>query len=456
MFKNMLSSRHAGLLFRRALFLAAVGWSALLFHACEESDEIGLGLIDRRATVSSTDTLGIQAHTLLSDTVATSTSRQGMLGVVNDPVFGRMRTSVYTQVTLPFVPFDFRAEGQEEDELELDSLVLRLAYSGRYIGDIDIPQTLRAYELAASFPDDERIYSNFRLEHLPTSIGSRRFVPAPADSVMLDTIPLPPHISIRLSDELGQRMLDADPDSLETVPSFKRFFKGLYLVMDADVDGPGAIFNIDLQAPFTSLRLYYQRSLDDTTRTQNTVDFRVDEIARRFTHVEHFEYEGLHPLLQAQAIDGNETSGDSLLFVQSLGRFSAFVDIPDLQQLSRPNMAINQARLIVPFARDFDSELFPPASSLYLYRYNEDHELVPLSDMFLDQDYFGGGYQAEQGWYRMNITRYVQEVVDGHIPNNGLLLVVGSSAERAERTVLHGPGRSQDRMRLEVIYTLFD
>lgn len=416
---------------------------------CAEPDEIGLDLIDNRATFNLTDTVSLTAYTRLSDSVPTNFSAQNMLGVMNDPVFGRIKAEIFTEFRLPRNDFSLG------ENPALDSIVLSFGYSGQFYGQVESFQHLRVYELSESFPERDTLYSNLFIQHYPDQVGDKMLRPAPADSVLIDTVMFAPHFSVRLSDAFGQKFIDANGTSAFTdVTSFLDYFKGLYIAIDDDVQGIGAIFNLSMFSGFTRLSLYYRVNGETATRQ----DFFISEFARRSGYFESSDFDGAHSLLLAQLNGDNAPAiGDSLLFVQSMGKLRANIQLPHLKRLKTySNMAINQASLIIPVATGFSDDIFPAAASLGLYRYHDDGSLLVLSDQLLGTDYFGGRYDSDKKQYVFNITRYVQMILDESVPDNGLALEVLSSADNAGRVVLHGPGRTVNPMKIKIIYTAFD
>lgn len=422
---------------------------ALNITHCSEPDEIGLDLIDNRATFHLTDTVTLTAYTGLSDSVPTNFSFQNMLGVMKDPVFGRIKAGIFTEFRLPRNDFSLGANPV------LDSLVLSFGYTGQFYGHVESFQHLRVYELSESFPERDTLYSNLFIQHYPEQVGEKMLRPAPADSVLIDTVMFAPHFSVRLSDALGQKFIDANGTSaFSDVTSFLNYFKGLYIAVDDEVQGTGAVFNLNMFSAFTRLSLYYRVSGDTATRQ----DFFISEFARRSGYFESSNFEGAHSLLLEQLNGENAPAvGDSLLFVQSMGKLRANIQLPHLKSLKiYPNMAINQASLIIPVASVFSDDTYPAASALGLYRYHDDGSLMVLTDQLLGTDYFGGKYDSEKKQYVFNITRYVQMILDETVPDNGLALEILSSADNAARVVLHGPGRTVNPMKLKIIYTAFD
>ncbi len=421
----------------------------LAMAACAEPDEIGLNLIDRRASFSTTDTISLKAYTALADSVPTNFSFQHILGVMNDPVFGKVKSEIFTEFRLPGNDFSLGVNP------ELDSIVLYLGYSGTYYGQLQTFQTIRVYELREAFPNKDTLFSNLFIPHYPEQIGQKLLRPAPQDSVLVDTIMRAPHFSIRLNDAFGQKIINANgTDAFRDIPSFLEYFKGLYISVDDQINGVGSVFNINMYSFFTRLRVYYR----EAGETAKHHDFYISEFTKHSGYFKEYGFEGANQFLldQLGAHDPSEL-GDSLLFVQSMGKLRTKISFPFLDQLKEESgLIINQASLIIPVADGFSDEMFPAARRLALYRLNSDGQMMILSDMFLGEAYFGGIYSETGKHYKFNIARHLQSLLDGKIADYGLVLVISGSAESAERVVLKGPGVASESMRLDIVYTTFD
>ncbi|MFO7998447.1 MAG: DUF4270 family protein [Bacteroidales bacterium] len=425
-------------------------FSLFSIHSCSEPDEIGLGLIDRRASFNSTDTMGILAVTDFSDHVPTNFGGENILGVLHDPVFGKSRASIFTQFRLPENNLSLG------DEPVLDSITISFGYSGQYYGQIETIQTVRIYELSEEIPDIDTLFSDLVIPHYPEPLAEMLLRPAPNDSVLIDTTMFAPHFSLRLSDAFGQKMIDANgTPAFENVPNFLDYFKGVFVTVDEQIEGTGSVFNIDMYSFFTRLILHYHQEGDTVAMRQN---FPINEFTQRSTYFEALGYDNAHPVLVEQIFGEDPYAwGDSLLFVQGMGKFRCNIHFPFIAKLSEAeNVTINQARLIIPVAPGFEDEMFPPADELILLRFDEEGGVDALSDMAFGDDYFGGSYDQAREQYSFNITQHLQEIMDGKFPDNGLALVSARSAESAQRVILNGPGSSARPMRLEIIYTVFN
>ncbi len=453
--KTLTNPRHRGVFFAPFKTVLVLATLLVFVHACDESDEIGLDLVDTRAQLHTLDTLTIRAMTIVDDSVAMNFGATNILGIINDPVFGKTRASIYTQTRLPMNNFSLG------EDPELDSIHLVLSYTGNYYGALQTPQYLRVYELAESFPEADTLFSNLFIPHDPQLLtrarDGHRFVPAPIDSVMVDSIMQPPQIRVPLNFWLGQKYIDAnDTEAFENVPGYLESFKGLYLMPDISPDGTGSKYQLNMLTTLTSLELYYRYSGEDTimSRMQR---FPINEFSKRTTRIEHFGYEEANEALRAQILHQDEQMADSLLFLQSLGLHRANIFLPYVDQLADiPKLLINKAELIVPVATEFVEDQLPASRELLLLRIDEDGDLQFLEDYHVGINYFGGRLDENKMQYRFNVTKYFQQLLDGEHPNDGLALVVAGASEDMSRVVLHGPGRTEEPMRLVLYYSVFD
>ncbi len=452
--KTLRNPRSCGVFFAPFIKKAiAVASLLFVFYSCTETDELGLDLLDTKAKLNILDTLSISAMTVPDDSVAMNFGAGNVMGMINDPVFGKSKASIYTQTRLPMNDLFLG-----EDPV-LDSVHLVLAYTNQYYGALQDYQTIHVYELSESFPDRDTLFSNLDIPFYPDPITKDPegfyFRPAPADSVLVDTVMQQPQIRIPLSDAYGQRFIDAnETETYENVPNYIEEFKGLFVTFDDEMDGVGSKYRMNMLATRTSLELFYQTEEDTLYRMQR---YPINEFARRTTRIEHFGYEGTDEALRLQIEHGDQAMADSLLFVQSLGLVRANIGFPFLENLSEiERLLVNKAELVVPVDTTYSAEHLPPADELLLLRMDDEGELHFLDDYMMGSGYFGGRLDEDNMEYRFNISKHVQQVMDGEVSNDKLALVVVGSADNMSRVVLRGPGRTDNPMRIMIYYTEFE
>ncbi len=431
----------------------------LSLQYCKEPSEIGLDLIDNQAGFNTTDTITLWAYSERDDSIPTSLVSQHLLGQMIDPVFGKVRATIFSQFSLPPSAYGDIKWGKNP---ALDSVLLVLAYSPKigadddstmYYGNLEVLKTLRVYELSQSLPNKDTIYSNQQIPGSHTLVGQRVFVPAPYQRIPFgkDTLA---YLSIRLNDSFGQKFINADSINYTNWIRFHNFFKGLKVGVQDNFLSGGSILNFNIHDMNTGLIVYYKSGEGDE-RKQTQRSFTIDGFSRRYTHVE-FDYQTCHPVLATQ-LNAPTQRNDSLLFASSLGGLRVRLRMPHIDKLGAfSNVVINQARLIIPVDKNFiGGKEFHAARELILLKRNKDGKVVSIRDQELSASMFGGKYNSKDNQYEFNITQHLQQVLDGKTDNDDLLLFIRGSSENAERVVLRGPGRHKNPMRVSIRYTTF-
>lgn len=427
--------------------LIAVILVSFISSCNKKPDQVGLGLQPQSDELSVVfdNSSGLLSHAVREDSVRTDANaiKTGMLGSMMDPVFGQTTAEIFTQFRLSENGHDFG------EEPIVDSLVLSLAYSSFY-GDSLTEQTIKVYELSADMDPDSAYYSTYSVAD-SAEIASTTFVPAPGDSVMVDGELQKPQLRINLSEDFIQKLLDADPGVYDDNDSWLAFMKGLHITSEA-VGMDGGMLLFDMWDSKTALTVYYR-----TGTPQDTLSFVFlsNDNCARFTAFDHNEYQDASIDLKAQILDGDTATGNEMFYLQGMGGVKAQLRLPDIQEyFGEDPVAINEARLILNVYDD-GAEL-DPASQLGLVMVDEDGDYVPLADAGESLSYFGGFLNEAKTRYWFRISRHVQQVINGDIPNYPLILLVQGASFRANRVILHGSDEilnGDDRMLLEVTYT---
>lgn len=426
----------------------------VFISSCEDEGLIGLDMVDGTANVHAIDTLAMYAYTQLEDSVPTGNVNRVALGLINDPVFGKSRSSFYTEVRLS----DNNISLGENPVL--DSVVLKLKYDG-YYGDTLTRQTISVYELIEKLPEDSIIYSNQTLEYDPNPLAVQQFMPSPNDSIMVDSIIRSPHLRIKLSQEFGERLVaQNDTETFDNNASFIDFLNGLYITIEGH-DEAGSISFFNVAHSLTTLTLYYKNDDENEEKVieESLIEqFPINAFCKRYNRFENFDYEGAIPYVQQQAIQGDTLLGDSLLFLQGLHGLRVKFSIPDLKEFSdnRGTISINKATLIIPVEESFVGKFYPPPSRLLIFGLDENEEFLQMTDSQLGGAIYGGDYDEAKARYEFNITRHIQQIVTGEFPTENFIIRTTNPMENANRAVIRGPGRANNNLRIEIIYSTFN
>ncbi|MFL5789111.1 MAG: DUF4270 family protein [Flavisolibacter sp.] len=358
------------------------------------------------------------------------------LGSIDDPEFGQTNASIFFNIssaTYGIFPFKVdRANVNDPNFLNIDSVILSLSYNGSY-GDTNASQTLHVFEIANdnSFLDST-IYT-FTHDPFPTTgteLGSVSFIPANLkDSVTEiiksgDTVRSANVIRIKFNNNsLGQRFANYDTiagssnGGFASDSIFRTLFRGFAIKAD-NAAGSGNLSYINLS---------------DTKNTRLTIYFRsvrngvTDTSALDFHHITNGQANIIQrtPGGNYASYLANGNSPDDKIYLQSSPGSYASIRIPALDTFK--NKLIHRAEIIAVKVPSVLDNLFTPPSRLIIDRINALHDtafilqndLVAGASGSVDFTSFGGTLGADNN-YRFNVSRYLQSLITKHLPNDTL------------------------------------
>lgn len=445
------STRTTGSLF--FLLLAIV-----LFSCKKDPYEIGYDLLPPSDTlnVNTTDTISVEAFSVMQDSVRTDKHASLVMGSILDPVFGKITSSFYTNVKLSDESPDFGKNPV------LDSLVLMLFHAG-YYGDTLTQQNVKVYEIAEDLVYDSVRFSNQSLSYYPTLLANQNFIPNISDSIQIGDTKYPPHLRINLSNQtnyLGNKILTAPSSALQSNSAFIKFFKGLY-VTAAPVNNRGALLNFSISGNVSKLMVYFH---DGDNPANDSLNFSLvlNESCGRFIHTDHHGYIDADHDLKQQILNHDSARGSEKLFLQGMGGVKVKVKFPYFSQFALGNIvAVNDAILEL---KNYETDtIYAPPPSLMLVRQDSAGRIGYLVDEGEGASYFGGIYNEKTRSYFFRITQHMQNILQNSYKNKfDLYLMVNSpikSSISPNRIVLNGtnpqvPGPTSGRFRLKMTYTV--
>lgn len=405
----------------------------LTFTSCDDPSFVGLEVQppgDRFVVNSYRDEM-INTSVWEMDSVPALNHSVSLLGVMDDPLFGRLYASFLTQIRI-WNPIDFGSDRVA------DSLILYLFYSRTYGGNYG-PQEITVYEIKEDIDEQTSYYSNFDAEEIiyePDVLAAHTINPEEGDTLI--AIPI---TSTRFQDKL----LFAPDSATVSFAHFLEYFKGVYVKADP-VDGDGSIFTVNLNHPDSKLSLYYR---NDTPDTSFRYDFVINQGIPRVNLFKHDYSEAVfYDVLSQTGTD------DSVYYVQGTAGVMGRLDF-DFLQTWRDSMpvSINMARLYLPVDQTAIDEQYPLPNRIALLEKDDEGRLFGTIDLALGDQYFGGTYNSEQGYYEMNITNWVQAFVRGKRTDKSLYVSTRESGTTPNRVVFRNSKHSLGGARLEMIYT---
>lgn len=369
--------------------------------------------------VQTTDTVKVVAYSVLQDSIRSDETSTNMLGCFVDPVFGKTTANFCTQFFLSSDAIDFG------DNPILDSVVLQLRYSSLY-GQTNTVQNVKVYEMNEDVFRDSAYYTNKLISHYPTLLGEKTFQPNLVDSVSLYGIKVLPHLRINLSqysNYFGNKLLYAPSTALANSANFIKFMKGLY-VETTPVAADGALISFNMLSSLTSLAVYFKNH-DSTGALVDSLmyEFVISDGCTRINTFNHFNYQDAEPDFKKQVINKDTSEGQNKLYLQGLGGVRVKIKLPTITDVGEAkNIALNNAVLKLTLLDD-DTTYTPPAK-LILIKSDTAGKIGFLVDETEGSAYFGGTYHASDKSYSFRITRHLQQIIQGKIPNYDLYLMV--------------------------------
>jgi hypothetical protein len=455
-----MSFRFSGII--RFVFISTV----LYLASCQEPVPVGFDLLDtERLDIIVADTFDLETSTVPGKRVITYRpgvdSRTYMLGSLDDPLFGKVRSELYLSFLLNATPPDFSTVQQNG----FDSLVLILQYDTlAAYGSSSSQQKISVYELTDSISIRDTFYADtsFRFKPQPLAVASK--VIRMKDSVSVinpltkKTVKLAPHLRVRLNDEFGRAIIQNTTDT-KTDVLFNKYFRGVYITSETELNQPMLYgFNLSgaalsAQSELNKLRMYYRVPSGDSTQNR-TYDFLINTATvNRFIH----DLSGS----QAENSLNDPEKAKNLTFLQSMGGVKTVVRIKDL--LKMKDKLINKATLDVYIADiPAGSGTYPPPLQIVAETRDKDGRslLVPdISQLINSNVNFAnvfGGSLATQGTlrkYTMNITNHVKAALRDPSYSSDIYLNILTEAERPQRVVFYGSDHPQYPMKLKITYT---
>ena len=425
--------------------------------ACNDPTVIGSDLFTGdQLDVEFTDTVSLKAYALKGDSVLTyspivvgSDTRSFLYGDFLDPVLGRVKSSIYFQVSLNSIVPSF--EGAV-----LDSVFLLLPYrkDGIY-GDPNSIFQMEVYQLDEQLYRDSVYYSSqsFKVRNAPT--GFHPFVPQYLDSLTIfepsedTTVQYPPHLRVPLNENFGNFLLNTDPTNYSTDSAFYALLPGFEL---RPVNQTPGMLSFDLRGFPAGLKLYYHQ---DTNKLDYTFPIFSSNVVT--TYFEH-DYTGsaVEPFLT-----NPEEEVDSLLFLQGASGMDMVVEFPYVENLK--DLIVNKAELVLyPQRLPGDNEQYYAfTDQLIASEIIEDSIFVLIDDVEFALNRVGssfgeifGGKLADDNTYRLNISGHLQDMISGN-KSNKMLISIYNKSQKASRSVIAGPNHSVFPMKLRLTFTRY-
>lgn len=450
--------------------------------SCNEPSLIGSDVIDSdRLDVVFTDSLSIFASSVEDDSIQTfddlNLLTSYLCGKLEDPIFGISESEINTQLRLTGTPDSSNFAKIPSGNAILDSVFFVLEYDpDQFFGTSNSEQEIAVYLLDEDMDNNATYYSNdnFAAGDLLTTATVNPSQPDSTFTVISttgDTI-LPPQLKLQIdvNHPLFTDILFKDGSSIDYYKndtSLLDVLKGVKLVVEnSDPTDLMMAFKLS-SSSIGGIYMYYHTlaTPDDDSSDTLSYRFRVSSDAAQMVSFNH-TYENSIVKSFIDTLD-DETDGEQYIFVQGMQGVNGKLRIPFVNGLD--NAIINQAQLEITIATMLPDDISvysdEPLEQILLSKRNEDGDLVSIADLQFAitgnlTGTFGGNLVEETKdnmviqTYTMNISKHLQDMINGLELSNEIFISTISKAQSANRSIIFGTGHPSYPPKLNVTYTI--
>ena len=370
-----------------------------------------------------TDTLTLLGTTIDEDSLPSKGLSYALVGEINDPVFGKSKSSLFADLNLVEPNNNF------PNTQDPDSAVLFIpAIAGlQHYGDRNFIHRLKIAPITENISSDSVYFQNqsFPVDDNLATYYNGQLINEYNDSVKYRKIKLAPYngIKVKLSASFAKFLMNMPKEAYETNANLDKYFKGIAIIPENGTlsSGQGSFAVWDIQNVLsTSYRAKIMLYYDDTSTFLFSFSGKSSAVSQGLTGPYHGE-------IDEQLKTPNKNYDKT--FAQALGGVKTKVTIPYLYNLvSEGNVAIQRAEIEF-FPIEYNENYFvPPRLNLYKPLNAGSTRNYLLKDALVLTNY-GGSYNTNTRSYKFEITRHLQEVLNdsffNHINTNlGLYLAV--------------------------------
>ena len=394
------------------------------------------------------DSFTINSYTVIDDSIITKNPLLNVLGEMNDPIFGKVNASFYTQVRLATTSPLFG----DLSQISIDSFVLAMQFADFTGGPTT--QTFEVYEVADDISSDTAVkyYEFSTVAVKPTNLvmpGKGTFKPDPIGDAIIDTSSVAPQMRISLDTNMARSLMIEASNGSSTFASNDNFtgvFKGLQIKTNnaAQSSGQGSVFSLNMRSSASKLTIYYKK-LEFVngvlTPVRKTYDFVINENCQSFNHV---QVDRTGSKVQ-QCLD-NPSNGLQEFYAQSFG-LRGVIEIPGLTNIPK-TAVIHKAVLDLPIQSQTGS-IYNPGFQTFLFK-----KLTATSNLSFVL------YNSTISDFTKSVTTdmraYVQDIVSRKLENDPIYISPFRSITSMDRIVFNGRNTlNKVRPKIYIIYTEF-
>lgn len=434
----------------KLLPLLLTGGMFFSINACEEDpSKIGANLLPGTdfASIKSTDTITVKSYTMYTDSVKSNNPQQSFLGSMYDPYFGTTTAGFVSHVRI--YP---SSSLKSEDYFVIDSVKLTLHLS-TISGDTTAEHFLKFSEISQQLDYTLPYYSN---QTVPLT-GESWNVSLPilrADTINDITLTIPKTFGEYITRTKSMLFMS------DTTADFRSYFKGLYFEIISSGNPIFTSLSLQSSGSNSTYTNYFTLYMRDAVDAALTYDFPIDLYNTNAAYnLYNHDFSTAEPNKKIKHI--NDRYPDSLSYIQNMNGVYTRLEIPSLKALKSDtalkNIAVNRARLVIPFVTEAGAIYAKTLPPLVYLRY-----LDSKGQKWIVSDYLTAGSTFYDGTpdttttlsYNINIATYLQQYLEDttdSVTSNLELFLDPTSLHNA---VLKA-NKSYKPVKLEFTYTKF-
>lgn len=422
--------------------------SLALLISCNDDSKIyavGEDFIELDTRITVTDTLSVNASTVILDSLVTSTSNRLLIGALQDEVFGNLTSQSFLNLETAVYNIDNNAV--------YDSIGLILHYNKYYYGDTTQIQTLKVYEIIDNFePADDAtaFYNTSSLKYDDTVLGELAFTPYPNKK---DSIYIP------INSDFGKNIFEKIQDNdINSSDDLYQIFKGITIV-------PNTNSNIVLGFSKTTLamRMYYTIDNENDENTDYYKDFTIESDYRFFNKITSNKSNTLLSSITNSEDILKSTSTNNKAYIQSGTSINMRIEIPyikNLNALEQNGTALSATLTFYPDTKTYESNAIGVDSLVVNVvdkknRFIEQLTNVEGSAVYAKYNKINNEFDS-QNYYTADITSFVEEILtSSYNLNYSLLFQFPNNNNTVNKIQIYDSENSGSKMKVDLTYLLY-
>lgn len=397
------------------------------------------------------DTVTVEMSTINFDSLVTSSQSRILVGNYDDPVFGKVKSNSYFQLSGTSYALNNSGSDTEAVNFVFDSISMILKYDNYYYGDTTQVQKFDIHRLTQKVKpnvDDKSFYNNSTLTYSDEILGTISYKPRPTEK---------DSINIRMSDVFGEDIFQKiKKREITGLDNFTEYLKGLVLVPSGTNSSSAIGFNVST----SKVRLYYSQYQADNDDDSFVLDFTIVDVSKQFNSV---SLDKTGTIIQNLPISSQRLSSsltDKQGFIQSGTGVACRIDFPNIKQFKNISAsgAIVDAQLFLKPVNNSYSDKYPLADSLQVYVGDNLNRISsPLlnsagSSVYGILNKKSDEFNENIG-YTIPLGNFLQkEMLKSSDSRSALILTLPGISKSVNRLVLGDQKHSQNKIQIKVYY----